>query len=181
MRSGTFFTRNSIPYNFHLKRFMCILAHMLTEAMLTAMTSLHVDPCESGPPVFQITLVPTVHSCRVHLARISSESCPRRDWASATLYTLAESDTRRQPGETWDPLTRAHGLSKKWDFNEVRHERRGYMRGSKARRVFPSTLSLSPCLGFPRQECTAGITDTCWALLTWASQMLWLASRCLCE
>ncbi len=35
---------------------MCILAHMLTEAMLTAMTSLYVAPCESGPPVFLITL-----------------------------------------------------------------------------------------------------------------------------
>ncbi len=35
---------------------MCILAHILTAAMLTAMTSLYVAPCESGPPVFLITL-----------------------------------------------------------------------------------------------------------------------------
>ncbi len=36
---------------------MCILAHILTEAMLTAMTSLYVAPCESGPPLFLITLI----------------------------------------------------------------------------------------------------------------------------
>ncbi len=35
---------------------MCILAHILTEAM-SAMTSLYVALCESGPPVFLITLV----------------------------------------------------------------------------------------------------------------------------
>ncbi len=70
-------------------------------------------------------------------------------------------DTRRQPGETQDPLTRAHGLLKKRDLNKARHECRGYSRGSKARRVFPSTLS--PCLGFSRQECTAGRT-LCWLI-----------------
>ncbi len=67
-------------------------------------------------------------------------------------------DTRRQSDETRDPLTRAYGPLKKQDLNEARHERRGYTRGSKARRVFPSTLSLSSCLGFPRRECTASIT-----------------------
>ncbi len=65
---------------------------------------------------------------------------------------------RRQPGETRDPLTRAHRLLKKRDLNEVRHERQGYTRGSKVRQVFPSTLSLSLCFGFPRRECTAGIS-----------------------
>ncbi len=49
------------------------------------------------------------------------------------------------------------GTLKKLDLNEERHECRGYTRGSKARRVFPSTFSLSPCIGFPRRECTAGI------------------------
>ncbi len=48
-------------------------------------------------------------------------------------------------------------LKKKRDLNEVRHECRGYMRGSKDRRVFPSTFSLSPFLGFPRWKCTVGI------------------------
>ncbi len=44
---------------------MCILAHIiLTQATLTAMTSLYVAPCESGPPVFLITLL---HSGVGHL------------------------------------------------------------------------------------------------------------------
>ncbi len=65
-------------------------------------------------------------------------------------------DTRRQPGETlW--LVH-HRPLKKWYLNEARHERRGYTRGCKARWVFPSTFSLSPCLVFPRWECTASIT-----------------------
>ncbi len=50
-----------------------------------------------------------------------------------------------------------HGLLKKWDLNEARHECQGFTRGSKARWVFPSTLSLSTYLGFPRRDCTAGI------------------------
>ncbi len=50
-----------------------------------------------------------------------------------------------------------HRLLKKRDPNEARHKCRGYTRGSKARQVFPSTLSFSPCLGFPWWECTAGI------------------------
>ncbi len=50
-----------------------------------------------------------------------------------------------------------HRPLKKRDLNEARHEYRGYTRGSKAKRVFPSTFSLSACLGFPRGECTAGI------------------------
>ncbi len=70
---------------------------------------------------------------------------------------LGECDSRRQPGKTRDPLTRAHGPLKKWDLNEARHERQGYKRGSKVRRVFPSTLSLLPCLGFPRWQCTVSI------------------------
>ncbi len=36
-------------------------------------------------------VMPAVHSRRVHLARVSGESCPRRYCVSATLYTLAES------------------------------------------------------------------------------------------
>ncbi len=50
-----------------------------------------------------------------------------------------------------------HGPLKRRNLNNARHEHRGYTRGSKARRVFQSTFSLSPCLGFPRQECTAGM------------------------
>ncbi len=107
--------------------------------------------------------MPAVHSRRVHLARISGESCPRRDWASATLYTLAnisqfwratQGDSQARHETLW--LVH-HRLLKKWDLNEVRHEHSGYMRGSKVRRVFPSTFSLSPCLVFLRRECTARI------------------------
>ncbi len=76
---------------------------------------------------------------------------------SCQELSILARDTRRQPGETRDPLACAHGPLKKWDLNKARHERRGYMRGSKARRMFPSILSFSPCLGFPRRECTAGI------------------------
>ncbi len=91
--------------------------------------------------------------------RVSGESCPRWDWASATRYTLAKSLQfwRATQGDTQDPLARAHRPLKKWDLNEAKHEHQGHTRGSKARRVFPSTLSLSPCLGFPWRECTAGI------------------------
>ncbi len=97
--------------------------------------------------------MPAVHSHRVHLVRVSDE-CDSLH--SCRELSILVRDTRRQPGETQDPLTRAHGPLKKRDLNEARHERRGYTRGSKARRVFPSTLSLLPCLGFPWQEGTAG-------------------------
>ncbi len=45
---------------------------------------------------------------------------PRRDWASATLHScqklsILARDTRRQPGETRDPLTHAHRPLKKRD------------------------------------------------------------------
>ncbi len=77
---------------------------------------------------------------------------------SGRELSILARDTRWQPGETWDPLTRAYRLLKKRDLNEMRHERRGYTRWSKVRRVFPPTFSLSPCFGFPRRECTVGIT-----------------------
>ncbi len=103
--------------------------------------------------------MPAVHSRRVHFVRVSGKkSCLRRDWASATLYTSCQElsilacDTRRQPDKIRDPSTRAHGPLKKWDLNEARHEHRGYMR-----RMFLFTLLLSPRLGFPRREYTAGI------------------------
>ncbi len=108
--------------------------------------------------------MPAVHCCRMHFARVWCESCPLWDWASATLYTLAESSqfwsaTRGDSQARRETLWLVHHrLLKKWDLNEVRHKHRGYTRGSKARRVFPSTFSLSPCLGFPRRECTAGIS-----------------------
>ncbi len=47
-----------------------------------------------------------------------------------------------------------HRPLKKRDLNEARHECQGYTRGSKARRMFPSTFLLSPCLSFPLRECT---------------------------
>ncbi len=74
---------------------------------------------------------------------------------SCRELSILARDTRRQPGEIRDPLTRASRLLKKRDLNEARQEHQGCTRGSKARRVFPSTFSLSPCLGFPRRECTA--------------------------
>ncbi len=45
----------------------------------------------SNTSEFKLPIMPAVHSRRVHLARVSGESCPRRDGVSATLYTLAES------------------------------------------------------------------------------------------
>ncbi len=65
MRSGTFLYEIRFPATFILSFFLmgCVLlasafyVHIgTTEAMLTAMTSLYVAPCESGPPVFLITL-----------------------------------------------------------------------------------------------------------------------------
>ncbi len=111
-------------------------------------------------------------------ARVSAESCPRRDWASATLYTLAESSqfwrvTRgNSQARHKTHLTRAHGLLKNRDLDEARHECRGYTRGSKARRVFPSTLSLSPYLEFSRSECTASLMalSRCIRLVAWSKQ-----------
>ncbi len=72
MRSQTFFYEIQFPTTFILsffswdvyfwrQRFMCILAHILTHVMSTAMTSLCVAPCKSSPPVFLITLI-TNHS-----------------------------------------------------------------------------------------------------------------------
>ncbi len=110
-------------------------------------------------------VMPAVHSCRVYLARVLGESCLGWDWASATLCTLAESSqfwhaTQGDSQARCETLWLVHYWPlKKRDLNEARHEHRDYTRGSKARRVFPSTFSLSPCLGFPRWECTAGITD----------------------
>ncbi len=106
-------------------------------------------------------LMPAVHSRRLHLARVSGQEWPEiRLGKCNSLHSCRElsilvRNTRRQPGETRDPLTRASRTAKK-----ARHERRGYARGSKARRVFPFTFSLSPCLGFPQRECTAGIRNT---------------------
>ncbi len=123
----------------------------------------------------------TIHSRQVHLARVSGESCPRRDWASATLYTLAESpqffratqdDSHARHETLW--LVH-HGLLKMRDLNEARHERWGYTRGSKARRVFQCTISLSPCLGFPQWECTAGIRGN--KFLTSLLRLLWVHSH----
>ncbi len=66
-RSRTFLDEIQFPTTFILsfsswdayfwrQYFTCILAHILTQAILTAMTSLYVAPCESSPLVFLITL-----------------------------------------------------------------------------------------------------------------------------
>ncbi len=79
------------------------------------------------------------------------------------LYTLAESSqfwcaTRGDSQARHETLWLVHHRPlKKRDLNEARHKHRGYTRGSKARRVFPSTFLLSPCIGFPRRACTADI------------------------
>ncbi len=97
-----------------------------------------------------------------YIWRVSGKSCSIWDWASATLYIFAESSqfwhtTRGDSQAKHETLWLVHHRPlKQWDLNEARHERRGYTRGSKARWVFPSTFSLSPCLGFPRRECTPG-------------------------
>ncbi len=84
----------------------------------------------------------------------------RDETGQVRLDTLAESSQFWHA--TWGDSqaryeTLAHGTLKKRDLNEARHKRRGYTRGSKARRVFPPTLSLWPCRGFPWWEYTAGI------------------------
>ncbi len=85
----------------------------------------------------QTSIIITVMLCQQHtLAECSSVHSCRE-------LSILVRDTRRQPGETRDPLTHAHRPLQKRDLNEARHECRGYTRGSKARRVFLSTLSLS--------------------------------------
>ncbi len=117
-------------------------------------------------PLSQLNVMPAVHSLWVHLGKVSGESCQRQDWTSVTLYTLAKNsqfwcatrgDSQARHETLW-PVH--HGPLKKRYLNEAKQECRGYTRGSKARRVFPSTFSLSLCLGFPRRECTAGINVT---------------------
>ncbi len=77
MRSRTFLYEIQFPTTFILsffswdayfwrQSFMCILAHILTQAMLTAMTSLYVAPCESSPPAFLITLAYTDIAVTTH-------------------------------------------------------------------------------------------------------------------
>ncbi len=85
---------------------------------------------------------------------------------TTTIYTLAESsqfwrETRGNSQARHKTIWLVHHRPlKKRDLNEARHKRRGYTRGSKARQGFQSTFSLSPCLGFPWRECTAGAL--CW-------------------
>ncbi len=92
-------------------------------------------------------VMPAVHSRRMYLARVSGESCQRRDQASATLHSCRElsilaRDTRRLSANTRDPLTRTS-----WTAKKARHEHRDYTRGFKARRVFPSTFLSLGSLG----------------------------------
>ncbi len=73
--------------------------------------------------------MPAVHSCRVHLARVSGESCLRRDWVSVTLCTLVESSqfwcvTRGDSQARHETLWLVHHRPlKKWDLNKTRHDR----------------------------------------------------------
>ncbi len=82
------------------------------------------------------------------------KSCPRWDWASATLYTLAKSSqfwrtTQSDSQARHETLWLVHHRPlKKRDLNEARHKRRGYTRGSKARRVFHLHFRFRPVSGF---------------------------------
>ncbi len=104
-------------------------------------------------------LMPAVHPCWMHFVRFSSESYMRWDCASATLYTLAVSswfdDSQARHETIW---LRHHRPLKKQELMRRQMSTRGYMSTSEARRVFPSTFSLSHYLAFSRIECTAGIT-----------------------
>ncbi len=62
MRSRTFLYEIQFPTTFTLnffswdayfwrQHFMCTLTRILTQAMLTAMTSQYIPPCKSSPPV----------------------------------------------------------------------------------------------------------------------------------
>ncbi len=79
-------------------------------------------------------LVLTVHSCRVHLARVTQDEAVRVWLSTLSLWSLNPpgnedkktktiQSPRRQPGETRDPLTRTSQTAKKARANEMRHER----------------------------------------------------------
>ncbi len=110
---------------------------------------------------FLFFFMPAVYSCRAHLARVARDENGRMQ-----LYTIVKSsqfwcatwgDSQVRHETLW---LMHHGLLKKRDFNEARHECWDYTSGSKARRVFLSTFSLLPRFGFPRRECTAGMTPS---------------------
>ncbi len=103
-----------------------------------------------------------LYSRRVHLERVSKRVA-RDETRQVRLYTLVES-SQFWHATQGDSQARHqifclvhHGSLKMRDINEAKHERRGYTRGSRVRRVFPSTFSHLPCLRFPRRECTTGI------------------------
>ncbi len=134
--------------------------------------------------VINQTNLPSYAGCALSPSAFG-ESCLRQDWASATPYTLAESSqfwhtTRGNSQARHETLWLVHQeLRKKRDLNKPRHECWGYTRGSKVRRVFPSTFSLAPCLGFPRQECSAGITTFNIRQRTETSNIHWQPNRIL--
>ncbi len=59
------------------------------------------------------SVLPAVHSRRVHLARVSGESFSRRDWASATLYTCRKLSIheRREQDESENKAPVGEGCS----------------------------------------------------------------------
>ncbi len=120
-----------------------------------------------------LPLMPVVHSHRVcsgnSRARVTQVEAVRvwlctlllwalnppgnADWKKKT-YHKSEATAR------WDPRSFDSDVRrplKKWVLTMQDTSTRGYMRASEARQVFPSTFSLSPCLGFSWWECTASI------------------------
>ncbi len=118
------------------------------------------------------TVMPAVHSRRVHLASFLSKSYMRRGCASVIVHSCRKlsihlgmqiekktiKNQKWQPGETWDPLTRTLRTAKKRELTRQDTSTRSYTRASEARQMFPSTFSLSHCIGLSQRECTASTT-----------------------
>ncbi len=68
-------------------------------------------------------------------------------------------DTRRSQARHETLWLAHHGPLKKRELTKRDTSAQGYTRASEVRRVFPSTFSLSRCLGFSQCECTADITN----------------------
>ncbi len=73
---------------------------------------------------------------------------------SSWFWYVTRSDSQARHKTFW---LGHQGPLKKWELTRRDTSVQGYRRASKARRVFPSTFSLSRCLGFFQRECTASI------------------------
>ncbi len=124
---------SSVPsprFDSWLRQFFCLVVKIFFSCDLPTYASCTLSPSAFGEslgqelPEMRLGECNSLHSCR-------------------ELSILAH-DTRRQPEETRDPLTRASRTAKKRDLNGVRHERQGYTRGSKAKfSIYILALALS--------------------------------------